>query len=151
MDRLLGLEQEQEQEPKKTKEPILLDPGQPGRSSETPIHLIERNTLPFHGIPYPSTSQWKQVEQILVSHIQFTTSSEGIQKPRPNMRYLVGRVNHRFTNRAVATTDYLMVYEQNPHTGSYEWMRYVSTYYDKSAIPHDANIFYPYPLPLQFE
>lgn len=160
MDRLLGLDMDLDldpslapagkEEPKK-KGPIILEPGQPGRTSEQPIHLIEKNTLPFHGITYPNDSHWKQVEHILMSHIQFTTSSEGIQEPKTNTRYLVGRVNHRFTNQAVATTDYLMVYERNPYTGTYEWSRYIATYYDKSPIPHDVNPFYPYPLPLQFE
>ena len=118
---------------------------------DLPLHQIEANTVPFHGIPYPDRFQWKQVEDILMSHIQFTVSADGIQKPILDARYLVGRVQHRFVNRSVATTDYMMVYEENKYTRMYEWRRYMSTYYHKSPMPHDVNLFYPYPLPLQFE
>lgn len=118
---------------------------------DQPIHLIEPLTMPFHGISYPSPSHWKQVEHILENWIHFGTSSAGPQKPQLNMRYLVGRTHHLYPNRAQATTDYLMSYEQNPQSNTYEWRRLMATYYHLSPIPHDINLFYPYPLPLQFE
>jgi hypothetical protein len=116
-----------------------------------PVHMIEPLTMPFHGISYPSPSHWKQVEHILENWIHFGTSSAGPQKPQLNTRYLVGRTHHMYPNRAQATTDYLMSYEQNPQSNTYEWRRLMATYYHLSPIPHDINLFYPYPLPLQFE
>lgn len=166
MERLLGVEQTKEADPDPDQDQDLEEdqeedsPGYPYEPFERlpfpmnpnqPLHLIEPGTLPFHGIPYPSLGHWKQVEQILENHIQFATSSDGPQKPRLNMRYLVGRIHHVYPNRALAMTDYLMSYEQNPQSNHYEWRRFMATYYHQSPIPHDINLFYPYPLPLQFE
>lgn len=117
---------------------------------EQPVHLIEPRTLPFHGISYPSVSHWKQVEQILESWIHYG-SADRPHKPQLNTRYLVGRMYHLYPNRAQAMTDYMLSYEQNPQTNHYEWRRLMATYYHQSPIPHDVNLFYPYPLPLQFE
>lgn len=118
---------------------------------EQPLHLIEPGTLPFQGLSYPSGGHWKEVERILENYIYFTTSSIGPHKPSLNTHYLVGRTPYIYPNRAMVLTDYMLSYEHNPKTNVYEWRRLMSTYYHKSPIPHHVNLFYPYPLPLQFE
>ena len=108
-------------------------------------HYIETGMLPFHGILYPTLEQWDSVKAILLTYIQFTTSSQGIKSPMEGRKYLVGHVPHRFPNRVWAHTDYIMMYDKK------EWKRFIVTYYDQSPMRHDKNVFYPLPLPLQFD
>lgn len=153
MERLLGVDETKELE---REEDIITEAsvfeGLPyPMNPEQPLHLIEPGTLPFEGLSYPTVEHWKEVERILENYIRFTTSSLGPDKPRLNTHYLVGRTPYIYPNRAMVITDYMMSYEQNPQSNQYEWRRLMSTYYHKSPIPHHVNLFYPYPLPLQFE
>lgn len=109
-------------------------------------HYMEKGTLPLRDLVFPSKDQWKTVESILMTYILFTTSSVSIHKPIPGYRYLVGSAHHVYSNRASARTDYIMVWDPE-----YDWGRYMVTYYDQSPMRHDKNVFYPLPLPLQFE
>jgi hypothetical protein len=110
-----------------------------------PIEYIEPGTILFHPILYAPQDQWKYAEDMLENYITFTTSSDGPSKPIPGFRYLVGRFTH--SSRVALVTDYMLAYEADDH-GVYGWTRYMSTYYNMSPLPYDANIFYPQPLPL---
>ena len=152
-------EEVQEEEEEEEEEPIpsptrqlhlgtLLHPTHP---EFHPIEDIERGVRPFEGILYPSYLQWKHAENILVSHIMFTSSSAGIRLPRyDGLLYLVGQMIHRFVNHSTLTTDYMLCYQEDVNPGHYVWVKYMSTYFNRSPNPYGANIFYPYPLPLQF-
>ncbi len=109
-------------------------------------HTLERGTMPFKGMIFPSRDQWKTVETILMTYIQFTTSSHSIQKPIHGWRYLVGRAHHVHSNRATVQTDYMMVWDAVEG-----WSRHIVTYYDQTPMPHHKNVFYPLPLPLRFD
>ena len=114
-------------------------------------HYMEMGMIPHPGLMFPSKTQWKTVESILMSYIQYTTSNQGIQSPILGYKYLVGSAPHRYPNGAYAQTDYIMMYEYNLTTETKEWMRYMVTYYDQTPMRHDKNVFYPLPLPLQFD
>lgn len=154
-------EQEQEQElEKQENEPIsprmTLPPHpdtmflQPHPNAYLTEHM-EIGLRPFEGILYPTLMEWKHAENILVNHIYFTMNSYGIQPPWIFTKYLVGQMIHHFPNQSVIATDYMLSYEPDfVNPGHYHWRKYMSTYYNRSPIPYDENIFFPYPLPLQF-
>ena len=156
-------EQEQEQEEQEEQEeqgPIPPPPTlqlhlnmmyHPSHLNAGPIEYLETGVRRFDGLLYPTYLEWKHAQNILISHIQFTTSSYGIQQPWLFTKYLVGQMIHRFANHSSLTTDYMFAYEPDPvNPGHYVWIKYMSTYYNKSPCPYDENIFFPYPLPLQF-
>ena len=123
----------------------------PSHPSAHPVEHMERGLLPFDGILYPTQEEWKHAENILVSHIQFTTGHQGYHVPHIDRLYLIGQMIHRFPNLSTVTTDYMLAYEEDMvNPGHYLWRKYMSTYYNKSPIPYDQNIFFPYPLPLAF-
>ena len=123
----------------------------PSHRNAHPREYMERGVHPFSTMSYPTYNEWKHAENILVSHIMFTTSSTGIQRPRVDIMYLVGQLVHRFMNQTTLTTDYMMRFEEDiVNPGHYIWVKYISTYYSRSPLPYNENIFYPYPLPLQF-
>jgi hypothetical protein len=97
---------------------------------------------PSYPVYQPHPAQWEQAEIVLQDYIHFT---QFIPKPKTNYKYLVGRVV--YPNPHPVITDYMISYEED-HTGSYSWVRYVSTYYDKSPYPYDENVFFPAPLPI---
>ena len=152
---------QEEEEEEQEEEPIPPPPSRqlhlgtllhPTHPEFHPIEDIERGVRPFEGTLYPSYREWKHAENILVSHIMFTSSSAGIQMPRyDGLLYLVGQMIHRFVNHSTLTTDYMLRYQEDDvNPGHYVWVKYMSTYFNHSPNPHDVNIFYPYPLPLQF-
>ena len=147
-------EQEQEQEEEQVVGPVPPPPAlqlhleyQLPRNhiAYRPIEYIEPGTMLFHPIPQAPQDQWKYAEDMLENYITFTTSSNGPSKPIPGFRYLVGRFTH--SSRVALVTDYMLAYEEDDH-GVFGWTRYMSTYYNMSPLPYDANIFYPQPLPL---
>lgn len=161
------LEQEPEQEPEQELEQeleqeVMIPPRpalqlhlgmmyHPNHPNAGPIEYLETGVRRFEGLMYPTYLEWKNAENILLSHIQFTTSSYGIQQPWLFTKYLIGQMIHRFPNHSTLTTDYMLAYEPDAvNPGSYVWRKYMSTYYNKSPLPYDENIFFPYPLPLQF-
>lgn len=116
-----------------------------------PVEYIERGLLPFDGILYPTQEEWKHAENILFSHIQFTSGHNGYYVPHLDKRYLIGQMIHRFPNLSTVTTDYMLAYEEDlANPGHYLWRKYMATYYNKSPLPYDQNIFFPWPLPLAF-
>jgi hypothetical protein len=159
----LEQEQELEQEPEEEKQEVMIPPPRPAlqlhlgmmyhpnHPNAGPIEYLETGVRRFEGLMYPTYLEWKNAENILLSHIQFTTSSYGIQQPWLFTKYLIGQMIHRFPNHSTLTTDYMLAYEPDiVNPGSYVWRKYMSTYYNKSPLPYDENIFFPYPLPLQF-
>jgi|LauGreDrversion4_2_1035121.scaffolds.fasta_scaffold43236_3 hypothetical protein len=110
-----------------------------------PIEYIEHGTIMYHAIPQPTLDDWKYAEQILNNYIAFTGSDNGHSKPILGFRYLVGRYTH--SDLVALVTDYMLSYEADANN-VYGWTRYVSTYYNKSPMPYDANIFYPHQFPL---
>jgi hypothetical protein len=156
MDSESESEEEEEEEvlsypPPPTLQPHLGYLYHPSHPNARPVEHLETGLRPFPGILYPSYDDWKHAETILVSHIHFTTSSMGFQPPRVDTRYLVGQMIHRFANHSTLTTDYMLCYEADlANPGRYVWQKYMSTYYNRSPIPYDENIFFPYPLPLAF-
>jgi len=157
-------EQEPEEEPEEEeKQEVVIPPPRPAlqlhlgmmyhpnHPNAGPIEYLETGVRRFEGLMYPTYLEWKNAENILLSHIQFTTSSYGIQQPWLFTKYLIGQMIHRFPNHSTLTTDYMLAYEPDiVNPGSYVWRKYMSTYYNKSPLPYDENIFFPYPLPLQF-
>lgn len=119
--------------------PLYPIPGQ-----QRPAYMVWEGTLQeTHSVQLPSEHQWQQSEFILQDFIHFTM---GQQKPIPEYRYIVGR--YIYPNSYPVITDYMLCYESDPTTGTYHWMRYISTFYDKSPCPYNGNIFYPAPLPI---
>jgi hypothetical protein len=112
-----------------------------------PFEYIEPGTILYHAIPQPTWDDWKYAEQILDNYIIFTGSDSGHSKPIPGFRYLVGRYTH--SDLVALVTDYMLSYEPDEND-VYGWTRYVSTYYNQSPMPYDANIFYPHQFPLCF-
>jgi hypothetical protein len=137
-------------------EPGLVAPPQPdqrvpweyGQDTRCPREFVEPGTMFFRRTYYPSEEEWKYTSQVLESHILFTTSDAGPQQPQPYTMYLVGRSYH--SSPTSMTTDYMLAYEHHPRNPqTFQWMRYMATYYNKSPMPHEKNVFYPYPLPIQ--
>ena len=123
----------------------------PRHQNAHPIEYMEKGVYRFEGMLYPTFQEWKHAEHILMSHIMFTSDSMGVVQPCMEQMYLVGQMIHRFVNHATLTTDYMLSYESDPVNPCQNiWVKYISTYYSKSPMPYDENIFYPYPLPLQF-
>ena len=121
----------------------------PSHRNFHPYEYVEHGTMIFRPIQYPSYDEWKYAEQVLMSQIMFCTSDDGIQSPKVRKMYLVGRVY--YSAPTSITTDYMLSYEHDPvNLHEYIWVRYMSTYYNKSPMPHDENVFYPYPLPIIF-
>lgn len=119
-------------------------PLYPIPSQSRPVYMAWEGTLQeTQPIQLPSEHQWQQSEYILQDFIHFTM---GQQKPLPDYRYIVGR--YIYPNSYPVITDYMLCYEPDPTTGTYHWMRYMSTFYDESPCPYDGNIFYPAPLPI---
>jgi hypothetical protein len=155
-------EQEQEQEEEEEEEGMVPPPPSlqlslgmmyhPNHLNAGPMEYLEPGVRRFDGLLYPTYHEWKHAENILIGHIQFTTSSYGVQQPWLFTKYLIGRMIHRFANHSTLTTDYMLSYEPDMvNPGRYVWQKYMSTYYNKSPCPYDENIFFPYPLPLQFD
>ena len=145
-------EREEEQEEKQSSPPLRLHRTMMYPHPQAgPVELLEIGVRRFASLLYPTYLEWKHAENILVGHIQFTTSSYGVQQPWIFTKYLVGQMTHRFVNHSSLTTDYMLAYEPDlVNPGHFVWRKYISTYYNKSPIPYDENIFFPYPLPLQF-
>lgn len=128
--------------PPKPSKPVY--PLYPIPSQSRPVYMAwEGNLQETQPIQLPSEHQWQQSEFILQDFIHFTM---GQQKPLPDYRYIVGR--YIYPNSYPVITDYMLCYESDPTTGTYHWMRYISTFYDESPCPYDGNIFYPAPLPI---
>lgn len=121
----------------------------PAHVNFRPYEYVEHGTMIFRPIQYPTYDEWKYAEQVLMSQIMFCTSDSGIQSPKVGKMYLVGRVY--YSSPTSITTDYMLSYEHdpaNPH--EYVWVKYMSTYFNQSPMPHDENMFYPYALPIIF-
>ncbi len=112
-----------------------------------PQEYVEQGTMIFRPMVYPSEEEWRYASQVLENRILFTSSDAGLSQPQPYTKYLVGRV-YDATPTSI-TTDYMLSYEHDPRNPSTMiWIKYMATYYNKSPIPHEKNMFYPYRLPL---
>jgi hypothetical protein len=147
-------EEAKEEEEKEPGLPVLSQPmvfvafGSGPSHPAYPQEYVEHGTIVFRPIWYPSEDEWKYARQVLESHILFTTSDMGPQPPRPFTRYLVGR--QYYSSPTSITTDYMLSYERHPQNPSeFIWIKYMATYYNQSPMPHEKNVFYPYPLPLR--
>lgn len=142
--------EEEEAEPGNSYPPMVFEEFGPGPSHpDYPQEYVEAGTIIFRPILYPTEEDWKYATQILESQILFTTSDSGPQPPQLYTRYLVGRIYHSYPTSM--TTDYMLSYEHHPHRPSeFIWIKYMATYYNKSPMPHEKNMFYPHPLPLRF-
>jgi hypothetical protein len=146
--------EEEEQEPGLLPRPMVFQEFAPkGGVTAWNVHYpqeyVEHGTMIFRPIQYPSEDEWRYAGQVLESQILFTTSDMGPQPPRLYTKYLVGRVY--YSSPTSITTDYMLSYERNPRNSSeFIWVKYMATYYNQSPMPHEKNVFYPYPLPLRF-
>jgi hypothetical protein len=147
-------QEEEEQEPGLLPRPMVFQEFAPkggvtAWNVRYPQEYVEHGTMIFRPIQYPSEEEWRYASQVLESQILFTTSDAGPQPPQVYTTYLVGRVY--YSSPTSITTDYMMSYERNPRNSSeFIWVKYMATYYNKSPMPHEKNVFYPYPLPLRF-
>jgi hypothetical protein len=144
-------EEEEEEEPGLLPAPMVFEEFGPAHTShpDYPQEYVEPGTMIFRAIQYPTEDEWRYAGMVLESHIMFTTSDAGPQSPHPYTKYLVGRVY--YSSPTSITTDYMMAYEHDPRDPSkMMWIKYMVTYYNQSPIPHEKNVFYPYPLPLRF-
>lgn len=124
--------------------PKVLYPLYPIPGQSRPVYMAwEGNLQDIQPVQLPSENQWQQSEYMIQDFIHFVM---GQSKPLPDYRYLVGR--YIYPNTYPVITDYMLCYEQDNVTGTYHWMRYMSTFYDESPCPYDENIFYPAPLPI---
>lgn len=79
-----------------------------------------------------SQSQWRHGEEMLMGMLSVRK-----EIPMINAKYLVGRFV--YPNSYPVITDYMISCEEISK-GVYGWMRYMTTYYDKSPLTHDKNI-----------
>lgn len=160
LERILEMgEEEEEMEEEEEEEPGVLPPSPPSPPSPPlsalldPVsswgvgEVVEPGIFLSRPLWYPSEEEWRMTQQILESHILFTSSSAGPLPPVPYMKYLVGRVYDPYTR---LTTEYLMSYEpiQSQSQPDSHWKRYMVTYYMFSPMPWERDLFAPYPLPL---